>query len=79
MLWRPGREGTERNTNIITDMMVNAYGWLLPRLSQGALQDQGNMRNTLRANVAEKLADIWLATHLREKYRERIAASHFHA
>lgn len=27
------------------------------------------MGNTLRANVAEKLADIWLATHLREKQR----------
>lgn len=39
----------------------------LPWLGQGALQDQGNMRNTLRANVAEKLADIWLATNLRDK------------
>lgn len=27
------------------------------------------MGNTLRANVAEKLADIWLATHLRETER----------
>lgn len=27
------------------------------------------MGNTLRANVAEKLADIWLATHLRERQR----------
>lgn len=27
------------------------------------------MGNTLRANVAEKLADIWLATHLRVKQK----------
>lgn len=42
----------------------------LPRLGQSALKDQGNMGNTLRANVTEKLADIWLATHLRKKQRE---------
>lgn len=43
----------------------------LPRLGQSALKDQGNMGNTLRANVTEKLADIWLATHLRKKHREK--------
>lgn len=37
---------------------------LLPRLGQGALQDESDVRNTLRANVAEKLADVWLAAHL---------------
>lgn len=36
-------------------------------MGQGALQDESNVRNTLRANVAEKLADIWLAAHLCEK------------
>lgn len=40
---------------------------LLPRLGQGALQDESDMGNTLRANVAEKLADIWLAAHLCDK------------
>lgn len=43
----------------------------LPRLGQSTLKDQGNMGNTLRANVTEKLADIWLATHLRKKHREK--------
>lgn len=49
---------------------------LLPRLGQTALQDQGNVRNTLRANVAEKLADIWLTAHLRGKVtrKERVDA-----
>lgn len=37
---------------------------LSPRLGQGALQDESDVRNTLRANVAEKLADVWLAAHL---------------
>lgn len=36
-------------------------------MGQGALQDERNMRNTLRANVTEKLADVWLAAHLCEK------------
>lgn len=40
---------------------------ILPRLGQGALQDESNVRNTLRANVAEKLADVWLAAHLCQK------------
>lgn len=40
---------------------------LLPRMGQGALQDESNVRNTLRANVAEKLADVWLAAHLCQK------------
>lgn len=30
------------------------------------------MGNTLRANVAEKLADIWLATHLRERQKRGV-------
>lgn len=40
---------------------------LLPRMGQGALQDESNVRNTLRPNVAEELADVWLAAHLRKK------------
>lgn len=43
---------------------------LLPRMGQGALQDESNVRNTLRANVAEKLADTWLAAHLCEKKKK---------
>lgn len=51
-----------RATNGVVTMCGRAFS---PWLRQGALQDQGNMRNALGANVAEKLADIWLATHLR--------------
>lgn len=54
-------------TNIVMDRSITQSQAFLPRLGQGALQDQGNMGNTLRANVAEKLADIWLVTHLRDK------------
>lgn len=43
---------------------------VLPRLGQGPLQDQGNMGDTLRANVTEKQADIWLAAHLYMKNNE---------
>lgn len=40
---------------------------LLPRMGQGALQDERNVGNTLRANVAEELADVGLAAHLCEE------------
>lgn len=41
-------------------------------MGQGALQDESNVRNTLRANVAEKLADVWLAAHLCEKQADDV-------
>lgn len=45
---------------------------VLPRLGESALKDEGDVGDTLRANVAEKLADIWLATHLRAKHKQFI-------
>lgn len=71
--YREGKALKKQNKKkeVKTQRSSESMDGFLPRLGQSALKDQGNMGNTLRANVTEKLADIWLATHLRKKHREK--------
>lgn len=69
LLWRCGVKGTELHTDNNreendSEAIRSERTGVLPRLGQGPLQHQGNVRDALRANVTEKLADIRLAAHL---------------
>lgn len=65
-----GKEQRERRNYHRTVKCQSAWLACSPRLGEGALQDQGSMGNTLRANVAEELADTWVAAHLKKKQKE---------
>lgn len=47
----------------------------LPRLSEGALKDQRGVGDALRADVAQQLADCWLAAHLKREVAVRATAA----